>query len=102
MIENWHYSLFLINDFQNGICDYYIYEAKFSVPCEAYPVPQACISIFFGIEVSSVIPAVCPVRVTFAVEGSKMVHIPGKHCITEEMLQRAAEVKIAVFRRLQW
>lgn len=75
-----------------------MYEVKFSIPTPAYPVSQVFVSMFFGIEVSKVVPPVCSVRVTYLLEGASEIHAPDKTQITEEMLSRMANSKLAFYQ----
>lgn len=82
--------------------DYYVYEAKFSIPTPRYPIPQVAVGIFFGIEVSKVVSSTCAVRVSYLLEGMNTVYHPEKTRVTEEMLIRIADSKLRIFRKFKW
>lgn len=100
--DNWYYGLYLVDQIKGYLSDYYVYEAKFSMPTRLYPVAQVTVSMFFGFEISKVIPPNCPVKVTYTLEGSNCVYVPGKTLITEEMLTRVAESKMTLYKRVKF
>ncbi|CAH1173972.1 unnamed protein product [Phaedon cochleariae] len=100
--ENWLYAVNLIAEQSNQVSDFYKYEAKFAIPTKCYPIAQATVSIFFTYEVSRVKPKHCPVDVTYQIEGSRSILVPGRHIITENMLFRVVDAKIAFFKTVKY
>ncbi|XP_074036209.1 A-kinase anchor protein 14 [Leptinotarsa decemlineata] len=100
--EDWLYSVELIAKQSNNHSDFYTYEAKFGIPTKCYPVPQATASVFFKYEVSRIKPRFCPVDVTFQFEASNSVLMPGTNYITEKLLFRIIDAKIAYYKTVRF
>lgn len=61
--EDWKFCINFLKGISDTACDYYQYEAIFSIPCKQYPIPQATATVFFVFEVSRIKPKHCLVDV---------------------------------------
>lgn len=100
--ENWTYSIKLLDIIKEKVSDFYKYEAIFSLPTSCHPIPQTTASVFFTYEVSRVKSPVCHVDVTFQLEGTKYIMIPGKHILNDALLFRVLDAKLNVFRQFSF
>ncbi|XP_063225917.1 A-kinase anchor protein 14-like isoform X2 [Bacillus rossius redtenbacheri] len=75
---------------------------KWSIPTQAYPIPQAVASVFFTIEVSKIKPGIYPVQVTYAFEGHQFVHKPGETDFCEDFLQNIIDSKIKFIKQINF
>ncbi|KAK4880573.1 hypothetical protein RN001_008719 [Aquatica leii] len=92
--ENWLYHLSFLIVESDDYGDYYIYEAKWSIPTNSYPIPQVTASIFFTIEISKLKPPACFVDVSYMYEGSRLVYYPYKMSFNENFLYDILNVKL--------
>ncbi|KAG5867340.1 hypothetical protein JTB14_026423 [Gonioctena quinquepunctata] len=100
--EDWLYSLILVAQQSNHVSDFYKYDAKFAIPTKLYPIPQATVSVFFTYEVSRVKPPYCPVEISYQLETCRTIMKPGKNIITEELLFRIIDAKLAYYKQVKF
>ncbi|XP_065167377.1 uncharacterized protein [Atheta coriaria] len=100
--EKWAFSIKFLMGQSDACSDFYIYEAVFGLPTPLYPVPQATCSLIFTIEVSRVKPRVCPINVSYKIEGSGYVFVPEEYVFQESWLLNVINAKIRLFSRVQF
>ncbi|KAK4880575.1 hypothetical protein RN001_008721 [Aquatica leii] len=100
--KNWLYCLTFLIVQSDDYSDYYIYEAKWSIPTKSYPIPQVTASIFFTIEVSKLKPPPCFVDVSYMYEGSRLVWYPYNMSFDENFLYDILNVKLGLYKRVRF
>ncbi|KAF5271288.1 hypothetical protein FQR65_LT05303 [Abscondita terminalis] len=96
--EKWLYCVDFLIAQSDEYSDYYLYEVKWSIPTNQYPIPQATASVFFTIEVSRFKPTFCPVQVSYVFESSKLVHSPGEIQFKESFLFDIIDAKLCLYK----
>ncbi|KYB26744.1 uncharacterized protein LOC103313598 isoform X3 [Tribolium castaneum] len=100
--EDWKYCINFLIGKSDSACDFYQYEAIFSIPCKQYPIAQATASVFFVFEVSRIKPRHCLVDVHYWFEGQRTIHTPGKFTFQEEKLFNIVDAKINFYKTLRF
>ncbi|XP_045777832.1 uncharacterized protein LOC123875830 [Maniola jurtina] len=103
LTESFMYVLKYIDSSRDECSQYYYFEAVFSQPIPAFPIPQATASVFFRIEDKQIksqeingMP-----KVTFRVEGHRVDHDIRYVVLAAEWLLAVIQTKIKLFRRIE-
>ncbi|KAL0820679.1 hypothetical protein ABMA28_006510 [Loxostege sticticalis] len=88
---------------QNECSQYYYFEAVFSQPTVAYPIPQATVSVFFRVEDKHIEPLHLKgvPMLTFRIEGSKVDHDVRFVMLTADWILAVIMMKIKLFKRIE-
>ncbi|TRY93003.1 hypothetical protein DNTS_030073 [Danionella cerebrum] len=89
----WLYSLRFLQEEKLEFKTQYQYEAQWSIPTPAKPIPKATASVYFIIEISRIKPDTLPVEVHFLVESNRSKHFPGKTRFREKWLMDVIKSK---------
>ncbi|XP_063919280.1 uncharacterized protein LOC135134509 isoform X2 [Zophobas morio] len=98
--EKWKYCVNYLEGISDSVCDFYRYEATFSLPCKQYPIAQATASVYFTFEVSRIRPPHCLVDMYYWFEGQRSIHKPGNFTFQEERLFNIVDAKIKFYKTL--
>ncbi|KAB0803577.1 hypothetical protein PPYR_00547 [Photinus pyralis] len=101
-VEDWLYCVDFLMVQSDECSEYYLYEAKFSIPTRCYPIPQATASVFFTVEVSRIKPLYCPVDISYVFEGSSLVRVPGKVPFDESFLFDIVDAKLSLYKSISF
>ncbi|XP_034835146.1 uncharacterized protein [Maniola hyperantus] len=103
LTENFMYVLKYIGSSKDECSKYYYFEAVFSQPTPAFPIPQATASVFFRVEDKQIhsqevngVP-----QMAFRVEGHHVDHDIRYVTLVAEWLLGVIQMKIKLFRRIE-
>ncbi|CAG9857593.1 unnamed protein product [Phyllotreta striolata] len=100
--ETWATDVRLRSIASDCLSEFYSYEARFSISTPCYPIPQATASVFFEFEVCRAKPPDCTVDVAFRLEDFRLAMAPGKDLISDALLFRVIDMKLAVFKKFRF
>ncbi|CAH0724197.1 unnamed protein product, partial [Brenthis ino] len=103
LTDTFMYYLKYMDSSKDECSRYYYFEAVFSQPTAAYPIPQATASVFFRVEDKLIEPP--EVRgvpmMTFRVEGHRWDHDVRYVLLIPDWILAVIQMKIKLFRRIE-
>ncbi|XP_028025434.1 uncharacterized protein LOC114239441 [Bombyx mandarina] len=97
------YTLKYLGGSQDECSQFYYFEAIFSQPCTAYPIPQATVSVFFRIEDKHIEPLEIRgvPRMWFRIEGQQVDHDVQFVALTADWILAVLQMKMKLFQRIE-
>ncbi|GAA6066755.1 A-kinase anchor protein 14 [Tachysurus ichikawai] len=89
----WLFSVKFLQETELEFENQFLYRALWSIPTTRCPIPKNTAFVYFTITISKIKPNTMPVIVTFQVEASQTVHVPGKTRFREKWLKDVIENK---------
>ncbi|CAH2042046.1 unnamed protein product, partial [Iphiclides podalirius] len=103
LTKTFKYSLKYKGSTKNECLKYFYFEAMFSQPTAAYPVPQATASVFFCVEDKLIRPPETRgnPKITYRIEGHHSDHDIRYVLLPADWLLAVIMMKIKLFRRIE-
>ncbi|XP_035707290.1 uncharacterized protein LOC118435388 [Folsomia candida] len=96
----WMFYIHPVQSFTDNLRKRVTFEAKFSVPTQQAPIPQATASVFFIFEMSHYALRDEVVKVHYVVEGTRFRHTPGSIPFQDKWLWSVIMDKVRLQRSL--
>ncbi|XP_026493213.2 uncharacterized protein LOC113398609 [Vanessa tameamea] len=103
LTETFMYQLTYKGSSKDDCSQYYYFEAVFSQPTAAYPIPQATASVFFRVEDKHIEPLEgrgVP-GMTFRIEGHRVDHDVRFETLIADWILAVIKMKIKFFQRIE-